>query len=217
MDDLMKMNLQFFAEEGTAEGATAEQTQQDETEVGNKSNKPTPKYTDEDVDSLFNKKFASHKVEIEELKAELESVKTKGMSEEEEKSYTQQREEKKLSERIKNLEQKEKDLSLKEETMTAKSLLADKDIDRKYVHFLVDAGEFKSSEEKLEAFIDVYTEDFNAKVEAGVKKALSGTAPKVHTNKANTMTKEEFTALSYPEKLEFKRTNEEQYKQLSAY
>ena len=73
----------------------------------------------------------------------------------------------------------------------------------------------KDTAEDTKDKVEWFSGLINRLVEEGVKKALSGSAPKVHTNQGKTITKEEFLALSYPEKLELKRKDEALYKQLT--
>ena len=152
--------------------------------------------------------------ELEELRSQLEELKTKDMPEEEAKSYKQKKAEKAEQERIQKLEEREKMLNLRENSIKARDTLTKKNINQDYVRFLVESNEFESLDDKLEAFIDMYSEELNIGVEEGVKQALAGKSPKVNTSAGRIMTKEQFADLTYPEKLEIKRTNEPLYKEL---
>lgn len=72
----------------------------------------------------------------------------------------------------------------------------------------------ETAEDTSEAIND-YAESVLYGVEQGVKQALAGKSPKVNTSAGKIMTKEQFADLTYPEKLELKRTNESLYKQLT--
>lgn len=78
---------------------------------------------------------------------------------------------------------------------------------------LVVKDDADATKQAIDSFVSVLTK----KVDEGVKKALAGNSPKVHNQTPNVMTKEQFSALTYPEKVELKRTNEELYKQLSTF
>lgn len=78
---------------------------------------------------------------------------------------------------------------------------------------LVVKDDADATKQAIDSFVSVLTK----KIDEGVKKALAGNSPKVHNQTPNVMTKEQFSALTYPEKVELKRTNEELYKQLSAF
>lgn len=75
---------------------------------------------------------------------------------------------------------------------------------------LVVKDDADATKQAIDSFVSVLTK----KVDEGVKKALAGNSPKVHNQTPNVMTKEQFADLTYPEKLEIKRTNEPLYKEL---
>jgi hypothetical protein len=73
----------------------------------------------------------------------------------------------------------------------------------------------KDTAEDTQTAVNSFVTIINAKVEQGVKKALSGSAPRVNTNAGVALTKDAFDKMSYSEKLELKRTNEALYKQFT--
>lgn len=149
--------------------------------------------------------------ELEELRSQLEELKTKDMPEEEAKSYKQKKAEKAEQERIQKLEEREKMLNLRENSIKARDTLTKKNINQDYVRFLVESNEFESLDDKLEAFIDMYSEELNIRVEQGVKKALSGNTPKANVGQTQAMTQESFDKLGYLERLELKQKDPETY------
>ena len=188
------VNTETVEEVGTKEVETPETTKETEEMI--------PKSQMEKIikDRVAREKKATEKA--------VEEAKRLGKMNEDEK---QQYEFEQLRKELDEYKKKDTHYGLAKE---ASKMLSEHDIqaDDELLQFVV-----KDDAEATKSAVDSFVSMFNKKVEQSVKKALSGTAPKVHTNKASTMTKEEFTKLSYPEKLEFKRTNEEQYKQLSAY
>ena len=72
----------------------------------------------------------------------------------------------------------------------------------------------KDSAEDTQTSVNSFVRLINKKVAECVKQALSGKSPKVNTSAGKIMTKEQFADLTYPEKLEIKRTNEPLYKEL---
>lgn len=203
MEELFKMDLQYFAEpEGNPEpkGDSEENNSPKDDASDNKQpQKVEAKYTDEDVDKIVSKKFATQKSVIEELKAEIEELRTKSMSDEEAKTYRQKKAEQAEADRLKAIEEREKMLELKEGTLLARDELSKKGINRDFVHFLVETKEFDSLEDKLEAFADMYAQDLEKGVEAQVKQALSGSAPRVNTGNQSGLTKEKI--LSEPDQM----------------
>ena len=73
----------------------------------------------------------------------------------------------------------------------------------------------KDTAEDTQTAVNSFVTIINAKVEQGVKKALSGSAPRVNTSAGVALTKDAFDKMNYSEKLELKRTNEALYKQFT--
>lgn len=73
----------------------------------------------------------------------------------------------------------------------------------------------KDTAEDTQTAVNSFVTIINAKVEQGIKKALSGSAPRVNTNAGVALTKDAFDKMNYSEKLELKRTNEALYKQFT--
>ena len=103
-DELLKMNLQYFAEDEGGSDPSPEDTgsKDDDLEDQNPNDEVKPKYTDDDVNDIVNKKFAKWKKELEEEKIKAE--KRAKLSEEE----RVQEEKRELEEKIAEYERKER-------------------------------------------------------------------------------------------------------------
>lgn len=105
-DELLKMNLQYFAEDEGGSDPNLEDngSKDDDLEDQNPNDEDTPKakYTDDDVNDIVNKKFAKWKKELEEEKKKAE--KRAKLSEEE----RIVEEKKELEEKIAEYERKER-------------------------------------------------------------------------------------------------------------
>lgn len=105
-DELLKMNLQYFAEDEGGSDPNLEDngSKDDDLEDQNPNDEDTPKakYTDDDVNDIVNKKFAKWKKELEEEKKKAE--KRAKLSEEERIAE----EKKELEEKIAEYERKER-------------------------------------------------------------------------------------------------------------
>ena len=208
-DELMKMNLQYFAadDEGSDESGADGQDKGEQGEDKGSDKKDKQEEQEEMIPKSQMEKIIKDRVAREKKvteKAIEEATKLSKMNQEEKTKYEYEQLRKELDE----YKKKDSHYSMSKE---ASKMLADSGIpadDEVFEVVVKDTAE--DTKERVEWFSGL----INRLVEQGVTKALSGTAPKVHTNKSNTMTKEEFTKLSYPEKLELKRTNEEQYKKL---
>lgn len=188
---------------------TQEVNEEQETQEEQTQQEPEKKYTDEEVNELINKKFAEledkKEKEIQKEKDKLsEQQKLEKMNDEEKRNH----EYKKLEEKLKEYEAKEQHYQLSRE---ASKMLSDADISvgENLLNNLV--GEDAETTQKI---VNEFTEAFNKAVSADVKEALSGKSPKFNGNTGQSVTKEEFKKMSYPEVLELKNNEPEQYKQL---
>jgi len=203
-EELLKMNLQFFAEQdgGSDESGTDGQdsNQQDEEGSDEQQEEMIPK---SQMEKIIKDRVAREKKATE--KAVEEARKLAQMNQEEKQKYEYEQLQKELEE----YKRKDSFYGLSKE---ASKMLSEHDIqaDDDLLQFVV-----KDTAEDTQTAVNSFVSLVNKKIEEGVKKALSGSAPKVHTNQGKTITKEEFTALSYPEKLELKRKDEALYKQLT--
>lgn len=143
---------------------------------------PEKKYTDKDVDTIINKKFAKWKEEQD--AKESEAKKLSKMNADEKAAH----EKKQLEERIQQLEEEK---TLTELTGTTRAMLAEADIvatdDLLKVLVSKDAEETKTAVESFKTL-------FQAHVDAAVNDRLKSTTPKTGV-KANSLTKQDIFAV----------------------
>lgn len=176
-------DLQMFAEDADTSGAA--ETPETATEVTKEpdENKAAPKYTDDDVDRLINKKFAEWQKAQEKKTTEAERL---GRMTAEEKA----------NERIKAMEDKlreyETNAARTEMTKQARAILQDKGInvsDALLANLVADDAD--ATKASVEAFVSL----FQSAVEKAVKDAVKGETPK--TGAATTgITKEQIMAVT---------------------
>ena len=166
------IELQLFAEDGGEGGDGGQQgNQQGEGQQSGKSgegnnSKPELKYTDEDVDKLFNKKFAEW-----EKKKQKEIDEAKKLAE----MNAQERAEHERDELQKELDALKKKDSLSEMTKTARKMLSDEGVSvpDEVLAMIVD-----TDAEKTKAAVDAFGKAFKDAVESAVKEKLKGNPPK---------------------------------------
>lgn len=164
-------DLQLFADEAAevepvAEGSPA-------SDAKPKDDRDTPKYSDNDLDKLFNRKFAEHEKkkakEIEEAKAaEREAAKLEKMNE-------HQRTAHELEQAKKELDELKREKTLSEMSKTARKLLSDKNISvpDELLSMMV-----TTDAEETKAAIDSFATMFNEAVEKAKKEFYRGEPPK---------------------------------------
>ena len=166
------IELQLFAEDGGEGGDGGQQgNQQGEGQQSGKngegnSSKPELKYTDEDVDKLFNKKFAEW-----ETKQQKEIDEAKKLAE----MDAQERAEHERDELQKELDALKKKDSLSEMTKTARKMLSDEGVS---VPDEVLAMIVHTDAEKTKAAVDAFGKAFKDAVESAVKEKLKGNPPR---------------------------------------
>lgn len=187
--------LQLFAEDG-ADSAGTDNGGTDEGKEGaegadkkdKKSDADKPKYSDNDVNKMFNQKFAEWQAkkdkEIDEAK------KLADMNAQQKAEYERDQLQKQLD------EYKKKD-SLVEMSKTARKMLADKNItitdDLLSMFVSTDAEQTKKT-------VDDFAKMFTEAVESAVKERLKGGSPrKAGGGGAASMTKEQILAIKDPE------------------
>lgn len=173
-EQLMKLNLQMFAENTPAE--ENEDTTNEETPP---ADEPEKKYSDADVDEIVKKKLAKAKREKDEAIKEAEKLAK--MNADEKKEY----ELKKLQDELAELKKKDAFYGLSKE---ATKMLSEHDITANddLLAFVV-----KDDAEATKQAVDSFVTMFNEQVQEGVKKALSGKTPKVNTNAGQALTKQQ--------------------------
>lgn len=185
--------LQLFAGEGaaeTVEGAKATETgvETDKPADGPKKAESQPKYTDADVDRLFEKKFAewSKKKDAEVAEAK----KLAEMNAKEKAEYERD----KLQKELDALKKKD---SLAEMSKTARKMLKEEGVTvpDELLSMMV-----STNAEDTKAAVDGFAKAFKEAVENAVKERLKGNPPKKGTGaSAPAMTKAEIMAIKDPE------------------
>lgn len=183
MDKLF--NIQLFAEAEEQPGEPAGGTEKQHNEPGTDP-KATPKYTDEDVDKLINRKFAEWQKQQEKDKAkDAEAARLAKMTAEE-----------KANERIRLLEEKlaaaDREKAVTAMAKQARAMLQDKGLnvgDELLANLIADDAE--GTKAAVENFITL----FNAAKDQAVKDALKGATPKAGGAPAG-MTKEQILAVT---------------------
>lgn len=177
-------DLQMFAEESESNGAETTENSADNS-VKNEpeeNTKPQAKYTDEDVDRMFNRKFAEW--QKQQAKAVSEAERLSKMTAEE-----------KANERINELDAKLREYEAREAraamTKQARAILQDKNInvsDELLANLI--SEDAVSTKKSVESFVSL----FQAAVEKAVKEAYKGETPK--KGGAATLTKEQIMAVT---------------------
>ena len=188
------IELQLFAEDGGDGGDGGQQgNQQGDGQQSGKNgegnnSKPELKYTDEDVDKLFNKKFAEW-----EKKKQKEIDEAKKLAE----MNAQERAEHERDELQKKLDALEKKDTLSEMTKTARKMLSDEGVSvpDEVLAMIVD-----TDAEKTKAAVDAFGKAFKDAVESAVKEKLKGNPPRKGAGGGGaTMTKEQILNIKDPE------------------
>jgi hypothetical protein len=189
-------NLQLFADDaasdsapGTAEKAddkgAAADTGKEQKEQ--KTDRQTPKYSDDDLDKILGKRFA--RWQQDQQKAVDEAKKLAEMDATQKAEYERDQ----LKKELADLKRKD---SIAEMTKTARKMLSDKNIS---VSDELLAMMVTTDAEETKKAIDGFTKAFNDAVENAVKERLRGTPPRRGSGTAPAMTKEQIMAIRDPE------------------
>ena len=145
-------------------------------------------YTEAELQKIIKDRIGREKKAAE--KAVEEASRLAKMNEDEKAKYEMD----KLKEELADLKRKDAQYGLSKE---ASKMLAEHDIqvDDELLAFVV-----KDDAEATKSAVDSFVALIDAKVADGVKKALSGTAPRVTTGVNSAMTKEQFNKLGYRER-----------------
>lgn len=161
--------------------------------------KKTKTFTEEEVNKL--KQSAEDKVRteytkrIKALENELTELRPKTLTDEE----------KALQDKIKALEDKEKELEFKERNIKLQDTLKNNGLDRQLAKYLNLQGV-----EDIESYVGEVADVLKSQT-----KNSNTYKPNTHKSKDNSITKEQFSKMSYADRLNLFKTNEELYKQLS--
>ncbi|MHA3226080.1 DUF4355 domain-containing protein [Globicatella sulfidifaciens] len=174
--EMLKLNLQLFAD-GEDDNNPDVKTDPEETPGDSKDEEK--KYTDKDVDDIINKKFAKWQADRD---AEVENAKKLAkMNADEKKEFELQQ----AKERIAEFERKE---AFNETIKEVSRMLSDESItlSEEVVAMFV-----KDDAETTQTAVNTFIKDYQAAVEAGIKKALTGNAPKKYFGAGTALTKEQ--------------------------
>lgn len=190
LKELMKMNLQMFAEPDEGEGSNPGEPEDstDPPKSGDElkdaqETKSKAKYTDDDVDKIINEKFAKWQEKQAEKIAEAEKL-AKMNADEKEKYRLEQ-----LEKELEEYKRKDTFYSLSKE---ASKMLSEQNIhaDDELLQLIV-----KDNAEETQKAVNSFVALINTKVEEGVKKALQGKPPKVNTQTGKPITKESIMSI----------------------
>jgi hypothetical protein len=201
-----KFLLQLFAEgagEGTGEGNGGSSSSEGAGNTegaggssaqgsGEQEGAIETKYTDEDIDRIFTRKFAEMKKKQEkEVEKVKEAERLASLS-------SQEKTEHELSQIKKQLEEYEKKESLAEMTKTARTILAESNINvsDELLGMMV-----SDNADDTKAAVDSFKEAFSNAVEKAVKERVKGETPPRSTGTSGntTMAKEKIMAIKNPE------------------
>ena len=189
-------NLQLFADDAASDSAPGTAEKADgvgaaaDTGKEQKEQKPdrkAPKYSEEDFDKLFNRKYA----ELEKRKQK-EIDEAKKLAE----MNAQQKAEYERDQFKKELEEYKRKDSLSEMSKTARKMLSEKSIN---ISDELLAMMVTTDAEETKAAIDGFTKAFTDAVENAVKERLKGAPPRRGSGSAPAMTKEQIMAIRDPE------------------
>ena len=185
------------------ETEVVEEVEQEEVDTQEATEQqPEKKYTQEELEEIIKARVAREKKAAE--KAVEEAAKLAKMNEEEKREFEYE----KLQEELAELKRKDAYYGLSRE---ASKMLAEHDIQANddLLQFVV-----KDDAEGTQTAVNAFVELFNAKVEEGVKKALSGRAPRANVNANQVVTKEDFNKMGYSERVALKQKDENLYNKL---
>lgn len=200
-DQLIKLNLQLFAEEPLTDDNNRPSVSDDEDSA---PKEPEKKYSDADVDEIVKRKLA--KAEREKNKAVEEAAKLAKMNADEKEKYEREKLEAELAE----YKRKDAFYGLSKE---ASKMLSEHGIvaDDETLELVV-KDDAEATKQSVEAFVAI----INKKVQEGVKEALAGKSPKANTNPEqfkNPFSREHF---NLTEQGRLKKEDPERYKILKA-
>lgn len=119
-----------------------------------------------------------------------------------------------LESKIKELADREKEIERKSNTINAMDILSNagipKDHYERFIPMLV-TDDSELTQDNVQNFIDTFNET-KSQLEKSIKEQYSN-VPKPGTGESETVTKEDFSKMGYSEKLKFKETNPDLYKE----
>lgn len=198
----LKLDLQKFAEGG-------------EGDPPNIDEEAKPKYTDKDVDELFNKKFAKLKKQFdEELEKRIEATKSEQAEAE---RLARMNAEEKIAFEKQKLEAENAELKrinqYNELSKEATKMLVEKKLvpTEALLQLLV-----RETAEATQKAVNVYVESVADQVKDQVKEALTGTPPTANIQKSTIVNPFSAATFNLTKQAELLKTNPDLYKQLKA-
>ena len=186
----------------TEEVKDTEVIEEENTEVEANNEPEEEMISKSEMEKIIKERVAREKKATEKAVAEAEKL-AKMNSEERERHEREQ-----LEQELAEYKRKDQFYSLSKE---ASKMLSDHNIhaDDELLSFVV-----KDDAESTQTAVNSFVALFNAKVEEGVKQALSGKSPKVHAKNEKVISAEEFKNMTYPEKVKLKTDNPEMYNKI---
>ena len=184
---MKKWYLQLFADDPAVEGDPVETEdradQEKKTRDEKKEEKKEPKYTDEDVDRIINRKFAEWEKK-QQAKVD-EAAKLADMTATEKEKYRADKAEKELADL-------KREIALGKMAGTARKMLSEENItvpDEIIMNLVCDDAE------KTKSAVESFAKVFKDAVQAAVKESLKGNPPKASTGGTTTVTREQILAV----------------------
>ena len=154
-------------------------------------------FTQEELDKIFNKKFAQWQKKTEEAK--LEAERRAKLTEAE-----------KLAEERKEFEALKKQFEYEKRVNSTSKVLASNNLPVEFADFLI-----SDSDEATTQRVDLFKNAFNEAVEKLVNERLKGNTPKVGTSKTLEVTKEQFKKMDLMQRQELFNNDRELYNELT--
>ena len=184
---MKKWYLQLFADDPAVEGDPVETEdradQEKKTRDEKKEEKKEPKYTDEDVDRIINRKFAEWEKK-QQAKVD-EAAKLADMTATEKEKYRADKAEKELADL-------KREIALGKMAGTARKMLSEENItvpDEIIMNLVCDDAE------KTKSAVESFAKVFKDAVQAAVKESLKGNPPKASTGDTTTVTRKQIIAV----------------------
>lgn len=185
-------DLQMFSEDGDNGDSSQGQQSSDEanqnTQNNQTDNNDSPKYTEEDLDRIINRKFAEwNKKKEKEQRAKDEAQRLQTMSDEEKRNHQMQT----MQEELNTLKNEK---ALNEMAKTARGILSSKHIN---VSDDLISNLISTDADATKRAVDSFAEAFEKAVQSAVTEKLKGKAP-VAGSTGKTITKEEIMKVQNP-------------------
>lgn len=199
--NLLKMNLQIFAESEQLENASEEVENKQQEVQSEQSDPELRSFTQDELNSILAKEKAKMQKAMDEKVSEAQKLA---------KMTADQKAEYEQKQREESLKRREADITKRELMAEAKNMLVEKKLPVSLAGVL-NYTDADSCQESIEAVETAFQEA----VETIVHERLRGGEPMKKAPDTQTVTKEEFTKMGYTERLKLKTEKPEVYKELS--